>query len=79
MTIHREIHLEDEICADLAAAGWLFEANDASRYDRTQALYLDDVIAWIKASQPKAWEAIDKTHGSAAAKKYKGKCSDEFC
>jgi type I restriction enzyme R subunit len=68
MTIHREIHLEDEICADLAAAGWLFDPTDASRYDRTQALYLDDVIAWIKASQPKAWEAIDKSHGTAAPK-----------
>lgn len=47
MTIHGEIHLEDEICADLAAAGWLFDPADASRYDRAQALYLDDVVAWI--------------------------------
>ena len=23
MTLHREIHLEGKICADLAAAGWL--------------------------------------------------------
>ncbi len=68
MTIHREIHLEDEICADLAAAGWLFDATDASRYDRAQALLVDDVVAWIKASQPKAWAAVDKSHGSAAAK-----------
>jgi type I restriction enzyme R subunit len=68
MSIHKEIHLEDEICADLTAEGWLYDAADASRYDRPQALFVDDVVAWIKASQPKAWEAIEKSHGAAAAK-----------
>ena len=68
MSVHREIHLEDEICADLAAAGWLYDAEDAGRYDRTQALLVDDAIAWIKASQPKVWDAIHKSHGAAAPK-----------
>ena len=68
MSIHKEIHLEDEICADLTAAGWLYDAADADRYDRTQALFVDDAVAWIKASQPKAWEAIEKSHGTAAPK-----------
>jgi type I restriction enzyme R subunit len=68
MSIHKEVHLEDEICADLTAAGWLYDAADAGRYDRTQALFVDDTIAWIKASQPKAWEAIEKSHGAAAPK-----------
>lgn len=57
--IHKEIYFEDEICADLAASGWLHDA-DASRFDRAQALFPDDVVAWIKASQPKAWEAIER-------------------
>ncbi len=64
-TIHKEVHLEDEICADLTAAGWLY---DADRYDRAQALFVDDAVAWIKASQPKAWEAIEKSHGTVAPK-----------
>jgi type I restriction enzyme, R subunit len=68
MSIHKEIHLEDEICADLTAAGWLYDAADAGSYDRTQALFVADAVAWIKASQPKAWEAIEKSHGAAAAK-----------
>lgn len=68
MNIHKEIHLEDEICADLLAAGWLYGASDASRYDRQQALFVDDVVAWIQASQPKAWEAIEKSHGASAPK-----------
>ena len=71
MSIHKEIHLEDEICADLTDAGWLYDPSDAAnagRYDRTQALFVDDAIAWIKASQPKAWQAIEKSHGAAAPK-----------
>ena len=68
MSVHRELALEDEICADLAAAGWLYDATDAGRYDRALALLPDDVVAWIKASQPKAWEAVEKSHGSAARK-----------
>ena len=66
MNIHKEIYLEDEICDDLAAAGWLYEAGDAARYDRTQALFVSDVVAWIKASQPKAWEFIEKCPGASA-------------
>jgi type I restriction enzyme R subunit len=52
----------------MAAAGWLHGADDAARYDRTQALFVDDTVAWIKASQPKAWDAIEKSHGAAAPK-----------
>jgi type I restriction enzyme R subunit len=69
MSIHKEIRLEDEICADLTAAGWLYDTADAGRYDRTQALFVDDAVAWIKASQPKTWDAIEKSHGAAAASK----------
>lgn len=68
MSIHKEIHFEDEICADLAAAGWLYDPSDAATYDRTQALFVDDVVAWIKASQPQAWDSLEKMHGAATPK-----------
>lgn len=67
MSVHQEIYLEDEICVDLTAAGWLYDAGDSGRYDRAQALFVDDAVAWIKTSQPKVWEAIEKTHGGAAS------------
>ena len=38
MTLHREIHLEDEICADLTTAGWLLAEGDAATVDRTLEL-----------------------------------------
>jgi type I restriction enzyme, R subunit len=68
MTLHREIHLEDEICGDLAAAGWLYDDTDASRVDRPTALFIDDLVAWVQASQPKAWTALQGSQGATAGK-----------
>ena len=66
MSLHKEISFEDEISADLTAAGWLYEKDSATRYDRTRALFPDDVQAWLEASQPQVWEALSKAHGAAA-------------
>ena len=52
MSIHKELALEDGICAHLAAQGWLYEANAAARYDRASALFPDDLLAWVEATQP---------------------------
>ena len=66
MNLHKEIHLETEICEHLAANGWLYTEGDAACYDRVRALFPADVLAWVQATQPKAWEALVKTHGAAA-------------
>ncbi|MBC2834494.1 type I restriction endonuclease subunit R [Paragemmobacter straminiformis] len=66
MTLHREVKLEDQICAAMAASGWLHADGDAALYDRARALFPADIIAWVQASQPKAWETLSKNHGTAA-------------
>ncbi len=66
MSLHREVNLEAQICDRLAAAGWLHSEGDAAGYDRTRALFPADVVAWVQASQPKAWETLTKNHGAAA-------------
>lgn len=66
MNIHKEVSFEAEICSHLAAHGWLHAAGDAAQYDRSRALFPPDVVAWVQASQPKAWETLAKNHGSAA-------------
>ncbi len=38
MSIHKEISFEAEICAHLAAHGWLHAEGDAAHYDRARAL-----------------------------------------
>lgn len=66
MTLHREVNLEAQICAQMAAAGWLHSDGDAALYDRTRALFPNDVVSWVQASQPSAWETLTKNHGTAA-------------
>ena len=67
MSLHKEINFENEICEHLAAHGWLYAEGDAAKYDRARALFPEDVLAWVQATQPKAWEAIVKNHGTHAA------------
>ena len=49
----QRIHLEDEICADLAAAGWLCEAGDNARYDRMQEQFANSATPnWTTSEEP---------------------------
>lgn len=66
MSLHQEIALEDDICTHLAAHGWLYANGDASAYDRKLALFPADVLGFIQETQPTAWAALTKSHGSAA-------------
>ena len=67
MSLHTEINFESEICEHLAANGWLYSDGDAAKYDRAHALFPEDVLAWVQATQPTAWDAIVKNHGTNAA------------
>ena len=66
MSLHREISFETEICQSLAAHGWLYAEGDAAGYDRARALFPPDVLAWVQATQPQAWETLAKNHGAQA-------------
>lgn len=66
MALHHESAFETEICEHLGARGWLYAEGDAAGYDRARALFPADVIAWVQASQPKAWETLVKNRGANA-------------
>jgi type I restriction enzyme R subunit len=51
MAVEHERAFEDEVCAHLAAHGWLYSENDAG-YDKARALFPEDVIAWLRETQP---------------------------
>ncbi|WP_254975225.1 type I restriction endonuclease subunit R [Cyanobium sp. Lug-B] len=51
----------------MGANGWLCAEGDAAHYDRKLALFPPDLIAWVQETQPKAWETLQKNHGSKAA------------
>lgn len=63
--LNQEHHFETAICEHLAQHGWLYEQGDAApNYDRTSALYLPDLLAWIETTQPDAWQTLTKNHGT---------------
>ena len=70
MSLHKEINFELEICHHLSHNGWLYSEpgtdGDAAGYDRARALFPADVLAWVQATQPKAWDTLTKNHGSKA-------------
>lgn len=66
MTIHKEITFETEICQYLSDHGWLYTEGDAANYDRARAIFPADVMAWVKETQPKAWETLTANHGANA-------------
>jgi len=66
MTLHTEINFENDICEHLAADGWLYSEKDAADYDRELALFPADVVAWVKQSDPDAWQTLTKNHGGSA-------------
>lgn len=66
MSLHTEIEFENDLCNHLAANGWLYEPGAACAYDRRRALFPADLVSWVQASQPKAWDRLRKSHGAAA-------------
>jgi len=70
MSLHKEISFELEICHHLSQNGWLYSEpgtdGDAAGYDRARALFPADVLAWVQATQPKAWDTLVKNHGAKA-------------
>ncbi len=66
MNLYKEINFENEVCEYLSDHGWLYVEHDAENYDKARALFPADVLAWVEATQPKAWEALTKNHGAQA-------------
>ena len=64
-SLHREVHFETEICIHLSQHGWLHAEGDAALFDRTQGVFMPDLLAWLEGTQPEAWEKLSKTHGTA--------------
>ena len=60
--IHHECELERHIVEQLAASGWLI--GESAAYDRARALYPEDVINWLRDSQPDAWKKLEALNGA---------------
>ena len=78
MSLHTENNFEAEICQHLSAHGWLYAEGDAANYDRKLTLYPADVIAWVQAAQPKAWEILTKNHGTKSGETLLNRLREEI-
>lgn len=67
MSLHKEVHLEEEICASLTGRGWVYEPGVSAQYDRARALFPEDTVAWVQETNPKAWTALETSFPGNAA------------
>ncbi len=63
---HNESAFESEICAHLAANGWLYSP-DATGYDKERALYPEDLFGWLQDTQPAELAKLVKPDASETA------------
>ena len=65
MADSREQQFQQDIIDAMVAAGWL--TGSASGYDRTTALYTEDLLAYIQEAWPERWEKFCKANPQAPA------------
>ena len=63
MGSHKEIIFENEVIELLKDNGYV--EGDSNNYDKSLALYPQDLIYYIKATSPKAYEKLSKTYGDS--------------
>ncbi|MDC8771757.1 type I restriction endonuclease subunit R [Roseateles albus] len=70
--IHTEKVFEDELCSQLQADGWDIRTHlkDATSYSRELAIYPDDLLSYVKDTQPAEWAKFKRWHN--------GKSDDMF-
>ena len=62
--IHTEKVFEQEVCEGLAHSGWIYaDESDHENVHRETCLYPDDLLAWLRETQPKTLETLTATHG----------------
>jgi type I restriction enzyme R subunit len=63
-TAHQEKHFEAYVVSKLEAQGW--QVGNTLQYDTERALYPNDLIAWLEATQPEKWAKLCKDNGERA-------------
>ena len=72
---HYESHLEADIVQKLQAQGWV--VGQSKNYHTEYALYPEDLITWIQATQPEKWEKLQALNGNNTEKRIIDRLDDE--
>lgn len=62
MASHHEVHLEEYVVKKLVENGWV--EGKSANYDQQRCLYSEDVITWVKKTQPDVFEKLQKLNGA---------------
>lgn len=76
MAAHHEVHLESYIVQKLVENGWAEGSN--GHYDPVRALYPEDVVAWVQATQPGAWTKLEQLNGTSTGNVLLGRLEKEL-
>jgi type I restriction enzyme R subunit len=62
--VHTERVFEDELCAQMKANGWAIKTHlkDATSYSRELAVFPEDLLGFVKETQPAEWAKFEKWH-----------------
>lgn len=66
MAIHSESQFEIDVCTAMHERGWLYEHPSAERYDAKLTLFTEDLVAFVRETQPIVFEQLTKAHGANA-------------
>lgn len=58
--IAKEVNLQNDIIAQMAAKGWIVGKGDG--YDRERALYAQDALLFVQITQPQEWEKFARVY-----------------
>jgi type I restriction enzyme, R subunit len=58
----KESAFQRDVINQMLAGGWVL--GDAAKYDRENALYAEDCLAFVKRTQPKTWEKYQQLYPS---------------
>ena len=63
--IHNEYQFEQDVCDYLNSQGWLYSKDDKG-YDVERALFPEDLLGFIRDTQPESWERLKNYHNGAS-------------
>jgi len=62
--IHTEFSFEEQIEQQMLSKGGGYVRVSAESFDRERALFPNEITRFVKATQPREWEQLEKLHGS---------------
>ena len=55
----KELIFQNEVIAEMVAGGW--KRGNPQKYDRSLALYPEDVLGFVQETQPEQWESFARS------------------